>query len=723
MNGLTRELFVNGWVDEDWVARAHARRRRPARDGRAVHARARRRRSAASTPTTCAGRRGSSARASACCPPCCRASTSPTRRPRPPWRCNNLHLLRGMIGRPGAGILQMNGQPTAQNNRECGADGDLPGFRNWDNPAHVAAAGRRCGTSTPMTIPHWAPPTHAMQIFSYAETGLDRAAVDLGDQPRRVDAGVGADPQDPRRRPVLRRRPGPVPHRDRRARRRRAAGRRAGARRPACFTNVNRTVHLSEKAVDPPGEARSDLDIFLMYADAMGFTDRDGAPADQVADTRGGLRRVGGGHRRPARRLHRPVLRQAARTARGIPWPVNDEHPDGTDRLYTDGVFPTDTDYCETYGHDLLTGGTVTEQEHRAMAPGRAGLPQGRAVHAGARGARRGLPAAVHHRPHRLPVPHPHQDRPLAVASTGPHPTPGSSSPPPTPTALGIAEGDWVRVESPRGAIEVRARVGRGHAGRGVRAVPLRPLGRRRRVGAHDDASTGSANELTMTVWDPVSKQPTFKTAACRVDPAARRRRPGPGADHDGLRTRRRTPHARRRPTAGTARWRTHHQHRAADDPDLRPRPRRRRIADAAPRDLRRARRPQRADPGRLLPRRRRGPRPGRPTCSTPAALLAGWSDDHRDGLAPVVERYGEADDVDEPERLHAAGLAEIRDGRDRAAARPAGPARARHPRADHLDRDRPRRPRAARPGAARGRRPLSNARDRRASSPGSTPG
>ena len=28
----------------------------------------------------------------------------------------------------------MNGQPTAQNNRECGADGDLPGFRNWENP-------------------------------------------------------------------------------------------------------------------------------------------------------------------------------------------------------------------------------------------------------------------------------------------------------------------------------------------------------------------------------------------------------------------------------------------------------------------------------------------------------------------------------------------------------------------------------------------------------------
>ena len=91
-----------------------------------------------------------------------------------------------MIGRPGAGVLQMNGQPTAQNNRECGADGDLPGFRNWDNPAHVAASWPTLWNVDAMTIPHWAPPTHAMQIFRYAETGLDRVPVDLGHQPRRL---------------------------------------------------------------------------------------------------------------------------------------------------------------------------------------------------------------------------------------------------------------------------------------------------------------------------------------------------------------------------------------------------------------------------------------------------------------------------------------------------------------------------------------------------------
>ncbi|WP_148616085.1 hypothetical protein [Nocardioides rubriscoriae] len=42
--------------------------------------------------------------------------------------------------------------------------------------------------------------------------------------------------------------------------------------------------------------------------------------------------------------------------------------------------------------------------------------------------------------------------------------------------------------------------------------------------------------------------------------------------------------------------------------------------------------------------------------------LLAGWSDEHRHLLAPVVARYGE-DDVEEPERLHADGLAEVRSG------------------------------------------------------------
>lgn len=42
------------------------------------------------------------------------------------------------------------------------------------------------------------------------------------------------------------------------------------------FTNIDPTVRLSEKAVELPAGARSDLDIFLDYAARMGLTDRDG---------------------------------------------------------------------------------------------------------------------------------------------------------------------------------------------------------------------------------------------------------------------------------------------------------------------------------------------------------------------------------------------------------------------------------------------------------------
>jgi anaerobic selenocysteine-containing dehydrogenase len=70
-----------------------------------------------------------------------------------------------------------------------------------------------------------------------------------------------------------------------------------------------------------------------------------------------------------------------------------------------------------------------------------------------------------------------------------------------------------VKVESPRGAIQVRA-----HIGDVMPGAVFAPF----HYGTFDleqlDAgSSGQANELTMTVWDPVSKQPYFKTAACRI--------------------------------------------------------------------------------------------------------------------------------------------------------------------------------------------------------------
>jgi hypothetical protein len=46
-------------------------------------------------------------------------------------------------------------------------------------------------------------------------------------------------------------------------------------------------------------------------------------------------------------------------------------------------------------------------------------------------------------------------------------------------------------------------------------------------------------------------------------------------------------------------------------------------------------------------------------TCHT----LAGWCDRHRAALASIVERYGEQDDIDEPERLRGVALDRTRTG------------------------------------------------------------
>ena len=55
------------------------------------------------------------------------------------------------------------------------------------------------------------------------------------------------------------------------------------------LTNADRTVHLSEKAVEPPGEARPDLDILLDFAARMDFRDKGGGP-DHLARPRVGVR-------------------------------------------------------------------------------------------------------------------------------------------------------------------------------------------------------------------------------------------------------------------------------------------------------------------------------------------------------------------------------------------------------------------------------------------------
>src|SRR5919206_1026966 len=166
---------------------------------------------------------------------------------------NNLNLLRGMIGRPGCTVFQMNGQPTAQNTRETGANGALPGFRNFENDAHMDELAALLDVD-PLQIPHWAPPTHAMQIFRFAEEGSIKLLWITCTNP------AVSLPELGRIRSILEQERLFVVVSDAFLT---ETARLADVVLPAAmwgektgtFTNPDRTVHLSEQAVDPPGEA------------------------------------------------------------------------------------------------------------------------------------------------------------------------------------------------------------------------------------------------------------------------------------------------------------------------------------------------------------------------------------------------------------------------------------------------------------------------------------
>ncbi len=414
---------------------------------------------------------------------------------------NNLHLIRGMLGRPGAGLYQMNGQPTAQNTRETGADGDMAGFRNWSNPAHIQELADIWNVDF-HKIPHWAPPTHAMQIFRYCETGaikllwisatnpavslpeLHRVREILGQPDLFVIVQDAFLTETAELADVI------LP----------AA---LWGEKTGCFTNVDRTVHLTRKAIEPPGQARADLDIFLDYARRMDFRDKDGAPLIKWTDAEGAFKGW------QACSKGRPCDYSGmsyARLDRGpIQWPCNEENPDGTERLYTRGIFPTHADYCETHGHDLTTGGVVPTDHYQANDP------KGKAL----------IKPIEYEPPHEVPdaaypfmlttgrvVYHFHTrtktGRSRALNAAAPEAFVQVSTE--DADRLGFRDGEMIDVVSRRGRIRVAARVGEiipGHA-----FVPFH-------YGTWDHPDhPQAANELTITEWDAVSKQPHLKYAA-----------------------------------------------------------------------------------------------------------------------------------------------------------------------------------------------------------------
>ncbi len=419
---------------------------------------------------------------------------------------NNIHIIRGMIGKPGCGIFQMNGQPSAQNTRETGADGEYPAFRNPQNAEDMEDLARIWNVES-KNIPHWAHPTHIMQIMKFCEEGSIKLLWIVATNP------AVTLPDLNRIRKILQKRDLFVVVQDAFMT---ETAQFADVVLPAAiwgektgtYTNADRTVHISHKAIDPPGQARSDLDIFLDYARRMDFRDKDGAPLLKWDDAEGAFeawKACTAGRFCDYTGLSYAKLSEGS----GIQWPCNGDAPGGTERLYTDGIFNTAFSRAEDYGHDLTTGALVTPQKYKAFDPG------GKAI--------------IKPSDYEPPIEQPDSDYPFYLTTgrivyhfhTRTKTARASELNAAAPDAfVEISQEDADRYGAREGALlEIRSRRGRARARCRIAIIKPGTLFMPFHYGYFDDDehSPRAANELTIAEWDPVSKQPYFKYAAVQI--------------------------------------------------------------------------------------------------------------------------------------------------------------------------------------------------------------
>lgn len=180
-------------------------------------------------------------------------------------------------------------------------------------------------------------------------------------------------------------------------------------------------------------------------------------------------------------------------------------------------AFPDGPEEAETYGHDLLTGAAVTEVKYRAINP-----------------AGRAFLKGCHYKP---PKEEPDADYPLALttgrlvhhfhtrAKTGRAPELQAAAPEVRievsagdAKQAGVRDGQMGELASRRGKLVGRVRV--TEIKPGVVFVPFHYGYWNQPGGSGPNGAPHAANELTLTGWDPVSKQPFFKIGAVRLRPA-----------------------------------------------------------------------------------------------------------------------------------------------------------------------------------------------------------
>jgi anaerobic selenocysteine-containing dehydrogenase len=250
---------------------------------------------------------------------------------------NNLALITGQIGRAGAAPFSITGQCNAMGTREAGFTSSLPGYRRfesaadreelaaiWNVPASRIPAAR--GLAYPDIIEAvlerriralWIIATNPVVSFPNLHA-LQQALESL--EFLVAQDGYHPTPTSEYAHLVL---PAAI-----------------WGEKEGTYTNSERRVSKVNRAVTPPGEARSDFDIFLHLAEVLGVRDEIYPGWTKPADAFEEWKRVSAG------RLcdYSGMTYQSIEQHGGIQWPypAGATSPREPRRLYTDGRFQTE---------------------------------------------------------------------------------------------------------------------------------------------------------------------------------------------------------------------------------------------------------------------------------------------------------------------------------------------------------------------------------------------
>ncbi|HEX3424836.1 MAG TPA: nitrate reductase [Acidimicrobiales bacterium] len=384
---------------------------------------------------------------------------------------NDLCLITGNIGRPGAGPMSITGQCNAMGTREAGATASLPGYRAFDDDTARGQLAELWGV--PMDAIPEARGRAYPDVIDGVVDGTIRALWIVATNPpvsfpdrRRLEAALARLDllvvQDGFETPTTALAHVVLP----------AA---IWGEKEGTFTNSERRVCRVRAAVAPPGEARSDLDIFFAVAERLGVRDQlfpgwkgpEDAFAEWATVSAGRLCDYSG------------ITYDRIDAAGGVQWPCSPEveAAAGTARLYGDGRFPTPSGRAqlrcvspqpisEPPGEEfplLLNTGRTVEHWHTRTKTGRVGILEGMA--------------------------------PGAWVEINPDDA----------RRLGVATGSRVRVRSARGAIDHLAVRVTATVRPGEVFIPF-----------HYDEQC--VNILTLAEFDPISREPNYKQCAVRVE-------------------------------------------------------------------------------------------------------------------------------------------------------------------------------------------------------------